>query len=319
MGWLGFARGFTGIHTLWSMRYMNYDEVMETLSPSEAVDALREELKSGFEPANDQERQKVELPHGEMQLLPAGLEEAVGVKVLGIQPEGSDVDVPFIQGSYLLMGGETLTPECVMDAAALTALRTPAVSVACVVDLLRGSSERLDVVIFGTGVQGIGHAKTIADVVDGVRDVSFTFISRTQPSDFSYQWVESGTPAADEAVLKAGLVVMTTSSPSPILDAEHLREDVIVLAVGAHTTDTRELHEDVLAGAQVLVEDLGAAQREAGDVVIAIEKGVLTWDDVIPMVDVVRDNVALDPSRRVVVKTVGMPWQDLAVARALVW
>ena len=52
--------------------------------------------------------------------------------------------------------------------------------------------------------------------------------------------------------------------------------------------------------------------------VIAIEKGVLTWDDVIPMVDVVRGNVALDPVRRVVVKTAGMPWQDLAVARALV-
>lgn len=300
------------------MRYMDYDEVMETLSPADAVDALREELKRGFEPADDQERHKVALPHGEMQLLPAGLEEAVGVKVLGIQPEGSDEDVPLVQGSYLLMGAKTLTPECVMDAAALTALRTPAVSVACVVDLLRGSSEPLDVVIFGTGVQGVGHAKTIADVVEGVREVTFTFVSRNQPDDFPYAWVESGTPTADEAVAQAGLVVMATSSPSPILDAQHLREDVIVLAVGAHTTDTRELYEDVLAGAQVVVEDRGAAQREAGDVVIAIEKGVLTWDDVIPMVDVVRGNVALDPVRRVVVKTAGMPWQDLAVARALV-
>ena len=300
------------------MRYMNYDEVMETLSPVAAVDALREELKRGFEPANDQERHKVALPHGEMQLLPAGLEEAVGVKVLGIQPEGSDEDVPLVQGSYLLMGGKTLTPECIIDAAALTALRTPAVSVACVVDLLRGSPEPLDVVIFGTGVQGIGHAKTIADVVDGVRDVTFTFVSRNQPEDFPYAWIESGTPAADGAVSEAGLVVMATSSPSPILGAQNLREDVIVLAVGAHTADTRELYEDVLAGAQVVVEDRSAAQREAGDVVIAVETDALTWDDVIPLVDVVRGNVALDPARRVVVKTAGMPWQDLAVARALV-
>ena len=305
------------IHTLWLMRYMDYDEVMATLSPSAAVDALRDELKGGFEPANDQERQKVALPHGEMQLLPAATEGAVGVKVLGIQPVGSDVDVPFVQGSYLLMGGKTLTPQAVIDAAALTELRTPAVSVACVVDLLRGSSKSLNVAIFGTGVQGVGHAKTIADVCDGVREVTFTFISRNQPSDFPYEWVESGTSAADEAVSKADVVVTATSSPEPILGAENLRDDVIVLAVGSHTTDTRELFEDVFADAQVVVEDPGAAEREAGDVCIAIEKGVVTWDSLIPMVDVARGVVELDPSRRVVVKTVGMPWQDLAVARAL--
>lgn len=175
----------------------------------------------------------------------------------------------------------------------------------------------LGVVIFGTGAQGVGYAETIGDVLDGVREVSFTFVSRNGPDDFPYEWVESGTPAADEVVGKAGLVVTATSSPEPILSVKVLREDVIVLAVGAHITDTRELHENVLVGAQVIVEDPGAAQREVGDVAIAVEKGALSWDDVIPMVDVARGDVALDTNRRIVFKTVGMPWQDLAVARAL--
>lgn len=77
-------------------------------------------------------------------------------------------------------------------------MRTSAVSVAGVVDLLRESLESLDVVIFGTGAQGVGHAETIADVLDGVREVSFTFVSRNQPDDLPYDWVETGTPAADE-------------------------------------------------------------------------------------------------------------------------
>ena len=64
------------------------------------------------------------LPQGEMHLLPSALDGVVGVKVLGIQSAGSDVDVPLVQGSYLLMGGETLTPEVVRDAAALTEVRT---------------------------------------------------------------------------------------------------------------------------------------------------------------------------------------------------
>ena len=54
-----------------------------------------------------------------------------------------------------------------------------------------------------------------------------------------------------------------------------LRADATVLAVGAHTVGTRELHEDVLRGAQVIAEDVGAARREAGDVAIAVEKGAL--------------------------------------------
>ena len=81
--------------------------------------------------------------------------------------------------------------------------------------------------------------------------------------------------------------------------------------------DTRELDEDVLRGAQVIVEDVGAARREAGDVAIVVEKGALAWDDVVTMAEVVRGEVALDPARRVVFKTVGMSWEDLAVARVI--
>ena len=81
--------------------------------------------------------------------------------------------------------------------------------------------------------------------------------------------------------------------------------------------DTRELDENVLRGAQVIVEDVGAARREAGDVAIVVEKGALAWDDVVTMAEVVRGEVALDPARRVVFKTVGMSWEDLAVARVI--
>ena len=117
-------------YMLGRMRNLDYSEVMSAVAPRAAVDALREVLKGGFDPATDPHRQKVALPHGEMHLLPSALDGAVGVKVLGIQPAGSTVDVPLVQGSYLLMGGETLTPEVVMDAAALTEVRTPAVAVA---------------------------------------------------------------------------------------------------------------------------------------------------------------------------------------------
>ncbi|MGV0434473.1 ornithine cyclodeaminase family protein [Corynebacterium ureicelerivorans] len=299
------------------MRIMDYSEVLAAVTPSEAVDAVRRVLIDGFDPATDPQRQKVGLPHGEMHLLPSALDGAVGVKVLGIQPAGSAVDVPLVQGSYLLMSGETLTPEVVMDAATLTEIRTPAVAVAGVLDRLRASSEPLECVIVGAGVQGRAHARTVVDVLEGVRDVSVTCISRSEPADLPYPWVQSGSAAADEMLGRAGLVVVATSTGEPVVVDRQLRPDATVLAVGAHTVDTRELHEDVLRGAQVIVEDVGAARREAGDVAIAVEKGALAWNDVVTMAEVVRGKVAMDPAKRVVFKTVGMPWEDLAVAKVV--
>ena len=184
-------------------------------------------------------------------------------------------------------------------------------------DRLRTSSEQLECVIVGAGVQGRAHARTVEDVLAGVREVSVTFISRSEPADLTYPWAQSGSAAADEALGKAGLVVVATSAGEPVVVDRQLRPDATVLAVGAHTVDTRELHEDVLRGAQVIVEDVEAARREAGDVAIAVEKGALAWDDVVTMAEVVRGEVALDPARRAVFKTVGMPWEDLAVARAV--
>lgn len=41
------------------------------------------------------------------------------------------------------------------------------------------------------------------------------------------------------------------------------------------------------------------------------------WDAVVRMAEVVRGEVELEPARRVVFKTGGMPWEDLAVVRVV--
>lgn len=66
---------------------------------------MREVLPGGPDPAKDPRRQKVALPHGEMHLLPSALDGAAGVKVLGIQPACSTVDVSLVQGSYCSRAG----------------------------------------------------------------------------------------------------------------------------------------------------------------------------------------------------------------------
>ena len=91
---------------------------------------MREVLKGGFDPPHRPRSQETPLPHGEMHLLPSAPDGAVGVKMQGIQPADSTGDVPLVQGAYLLMDGETLTPEVVKYGDVKPQSRTSAIAVA---------------------------------------------------------------------------------------------------------------------------------------------------------------------------------------------
>ena len=55
-----------------------------------------------------------------------------------------------------------------------------------------------------------------------------------------------------------------------------------------------------------------------GDVVLAIAEGTLTADDLVPVREVVTRALPPPPERPLVFKSVGMSWQDLVVAEAVV-
>ncbi|WP_291314180.1 ornithine cyclodeaminase family protein [Corynebacterium sp. UBA2622] len=299
------------------MEIITHDEVMSRLSPAEAVDALRDALAAGFDPESDLPRTKVPLAHGEMHLMPSTLPHVSGVKILAIQPADHDPLLPLIQGQYLLFDGPTLTPTTLIDGAALTTLRTPAVSLAGVKDALAGGNGPLTAVIVGTGTQGCGHAAALESVFRSVRPVEITFVGRSEPEGLGYPWAAAGSPEATEAVAAAELVVCATTSLEPVVDLQDVRRDSVVVAVGSHTTDAREIGSDLMGAAHVIVEDGEVALREAGDVTLAIADGALQVEDLIPVRDVVTGTVSLTRDRPVVFKTVGMPWEDLVVADAV--
>ena len=107
------------------------------------------------------------------------------------------------------------------------------------------------------------------------------------------------------------------SARTPVFDTTLLRDGAVVVAVGSHERDARELDSSLFGRATVIVEDVAAALREAGDVVLAIADGALTRDDLVPMADVVTGAVDVPADRPLVFKSVGMSWQDLVVAEAV--
>lgn len=300
------------------MSLVNIDaaQVEAALTPKQAVNALREFLKQGFDPSTDLPRTGGKVTNGDFLLMPSNSPTAFGIKLIAIPSEDADPSIPSVNGIYVLFDGSTMQPTATIDGIALTNLRTPAVSLAAVSHLITESSEPLNVVIVGVGAQGRSHAKTVESVCEGVRDTTITFISRTQPEDLS-NWVEAGSENAANAVKNAELILTTTTSTQPVINNEDIRDDAIIVAVGSHTPDARELPGELMARAQVIMEEEGAAFREAGDIVLAVDEGSLDKDSILTFADVVRGDAQLNRESPVVFKFTGMPWEDLVLAEAI--
>jgi ornithine cyclodeaminase len=293
------------------VRFLDADAVA-ALGPAAAVHAIIDALRGGLDPGDDPARTAVSLSNGQLLLMPSSAPAAAGVKVVTITPANPGRDLPRVQAAYLLFDHDTLAIRAMLDGTALTTLRTPAVSVAAVLGRL--PNRPLRVAVIGAGPQAIGHMATLA-AVRPLEDA--TYLVR-DPASSPLPALALHSAPAEEVLRSADVVVCATSARAPVFDSVLVRDDAVVIAVGSHEPDARELDAALLGRGTVVVEDVATALREAGDVILAIQDGALGPDDLVPMRDVVTGTTELPADRPVVFKSVGMAWQDLVVATAVV-
>lgn len=292
------------------MRYFDA-ETVTALGPVATVEAITTALRDGLDPSADPPRTSVALASGEFLLMPSEIATGAGVKVVTVAPDNPPMGLARIQATYLLFDPDTLTLRAVLDGTALTTVRTPAVSVVAI--LSRLPDRPLRIVVVGDGPQAIAHLATLA----AHRPIAAATYLVREPATGPDGAVRLGSAAADACLEAADVVVCATSARSPLFDSTVLRDEVVVVAVGSHQPDARELDAALLGRACVVVEDVHTALREAGDVVMAIDEGALTADDLITLRDVVTGTADVPTDRPLVFKSVGMSWQDLVVAEAV--
>lgn len=294
--------------------------VFALVSWPDAVSALRVALAHGLDPAGQPDRTAVPTRHGELLLMSAEYGGMAGVKVLSVAPGNDALGLPRIQATYVLMDSETLTPRALLDGAALTALRTPALSAVAVDALAAPAAHR--VVVFGAGPQAEGHVHALLGVrpLDDIRIVSRSPESAAALiSRLGAQGVRAKVGVVGD-VRRADIIVAATSASGPLFDGASIRDEAMVAAVGSHDPGRRELDAVVMGRASVVVvEDVPTALREAGDVVMAIADGALRADTLVPLRDLMAWSGPGHASRRSglsVFKSVGQGWQDLVIAQA---
>ncbi|MFD6228768.1 ornithine cyclodeaminase family protein [Streptomyces sp. NPDC060232] len=293
------------------------------LGPAEAADALAAALRGGLDPEDCPPRSAVAVPGGgELLLMPAASGAYAGVKIAGVAPGNPARGLPRITGSYLLLDGPTLRPLARMDGAALTALRTPAVS-ALALRHLAPAGRPLRLVLFGSGPQAYGHLEAVlaerelAEVVVVARNREGAERLAAHARTLGPPAARSGTP---HDVADADLVVCCTTAREPLFDGRLVRPGAVVVAVGSHEPTARETDTALVRRAAVYVESRAAALREAGDLLVPEAEGAIGPGHITgTLADLVAGRLPTGGERGCpqLFKSVGMAWEDLAVAVAL--
>jgi ornithine cyclodeaminase/alanine dehydrogenase-like protein (mu-crystallin family) len=298
-------------------RYVGGAELRSAVPHRDAVEALETAFRDA-DHALQPQRMNLAVPTGELLQMPAFGAEGVGVKLVTVNPDNPARDLPFIQGLYVLFHADTLRPLVVIDGAALTALRTAAMSALATRHLARADARRL--VVFGAGAQAEAHVEAVA-AVRPIDHVTVVGRSRERAEALLRRIRSSGLHAelaGPAAVGDADVVCTCTTSAAPLFAAGQLASGAHVNAVGSYRRDRRELDPGVLRRALVIVESVEAALEEAGDLVQAIEERRFAAADIAgELSDVVRGDLGRStPAQVTIFKSVGLAMEDLAIAGA---
>lgn len=297
-----------------ALPHLDGEALRELVPMARAVRVLEDALRGGLDPEDTPPRPILEVPAGQLLLMPATWGRYAGIKVAGVAPGNPARGLPRIQGTYLLMDGPTLTPLATLDGVALTALRTPAVSALAVRHLAEPDAETM--AVFGTGPQAWGHVEAFREVRP-VRHVSVIARDRERAEAFAARCVDEGLKADTAGGPgRAALVACCTTARTPLFSGSLIGDDTTVVAVGSHEPDAREVDDVLVARATVVVEARGAALAEAGDLIIALRNGTITTGQLAGNLrELVTGGVPRGPGPRLF-KSVGMAWEDLVVATA---
>jgi ornithine cyclodeaminase len=279
------------------------EDVLAALERDELTMPLRFVVRSGGEQL--------------MGLMPAhrgGDAPLFSLKEIVIAPGNSARGLDPHQGAVLLHDGETGVLQAVVNASAITEIRTAAVSAVATKLLARPGART--VAILGSGVQGRSHAVAMRSVID---DAELRIWSRT-PAHAEALALESHAvvcQTVDEALDGADVICTCTSSRDPIVRRASLAPGAHVNAVGSSIPSARELEADVVAAASLFVDRRESTLNESGDYLSAVAEKAIGPDHIVAELGELL--VGRHPGRRdedelTVFKSLGVAVEDLAAA-----
>lgn len=263
---------------------------------------------------------------GVMAMMPAyrrGEKSAYGLKAICFFHGNPALNKDAHQGCVLLSSGETGELLAIMNASAITAVRTAAVSAVATRLLARPDASELAIV--GAGVQAREHLLALSSVrsIERARVVS---LNPDHPKQLATEMSKAlpfpVEPVANvEAALKdADLIVTATSSRKPVVQREWISLGAHINAIGTYSPQAREIDSATMAAARIFVDRRESALNEAGDYLIAAAEGVIGQESIVAEIGEVllgQSAGRTSPDEITLFKSLGLAIEDMACAEYL--
>jgi len=317
---------------------LSHRDVLAALSPEACAEAMAAVLAGHARGETFMPLRSVMVPPGAAGFMglmpgwrgrPGGGAAAFALKVVCIMPGNPGRGLDAHQGLVTLFDGESGVPTAILDASAVTAVRTAAVTAVATGVLARDDARTL--AVLGAGTQARAHLRALA----GVRD--FEQVRVYAPTRAHAQAVIqelagelAGAPrgelsvaaSAEEAVRGADVVVTVTNAREPVLRHAWLKPGAHVSAVGASTPQARELDTDTVAASALFCDSRESLRHEAGEFRLAVAEGKIAGEEHIraELGEVLAGTAAgrRDAAELTLFRSLGLAIEDLAAAESAV-
>ena len=248
----------------------------------------------------------------------AGKAPVFSLKEIVISPANSAKGMDPHQGAVMLHDGETGELRALLNASAVTEIRTAAVS-GVATKLLARPGSRV-VAVIGAGVQGRSHIEAMRSVLDNP-EIRLWSRGAARAKALAGATGVMLAATAEEACATADVVCVCTSAREPVLSLEMLAPGTHVNAVGSSIPTARELTSELVAAASLFVDRRESTVNEAGDYLFAVEEAGIGPDHIRAELGELLEGV--HPGRRAddeltVFKSLGIAAEDLASAELVV-
>jgi len=241
------------------------------------------------------------------------------IKTVSIFPNNKNL--PTTQGNILVTDLTDGAHKATMDASYLTRLRTGAMTAIATDKLARQNAKSLGVI--GTGNMAFEQVLGVVEV----RDIQKIYLYNRTPEkaeQFKERLETFGIWAdievmtdVDALVEQSDIINCATQSKAPVYNGELLKEGTHVNGVGSFTHEMREMDRTAIKRADhIYVDDMDGIKDEAGELIDAVEAGIISWDDIKGTLAEIYDQGYLrqNDTDITIYKCVGAGYFDLAVA-----
>ena len=216
-------------------------------------------------------------------LMPAWVpSKNVGVKVITVNPENGQFDLPSIHGVYIYFDAIKGFIKAIIEAKSLTVKRTAAASALASSYLSRKDASSL--LMIGTGALSTNLIKAHA----AVRPIKEVFIwgrnfeKATTICDVlkNENFTVTAIKTIEEKIAEVDIVSCATLSKTPLVLGKYLKIGQHIDLVGAYKKDMREADDETISKASVYVDTFQGGLKESGDIVAPLQNRTLKEEDI---------------------------------------